>query len=123
MAEAPDPVRRTDLYLTAAMLAHETVWELHKALATVGLNDDRTRELVRRSAEVATAEIPQALGEAFRLREEWSEQDLLDTSAAIETLRLLTAELERIEPEVACLRAEQNGIARDLRDLVEGRSK
>jgi hypothetical protein len=69
-----------------------------QGLATVGLNDDRARELIRRSAEVATAEIPQALGEAFRLREEWSEQDLLDTPAAIETPRLLTVELPRSAP-------------------------
>ncbi|HEV7804783.1 MAG TPA: hypothetical protein VGO80_03125 [Solirubrobacteraceae bacterium] len=55
-----------------------------------------------------------ASAEARRLDFGWSEQELLDPAAAADTLGALAAEVDRVEPQRARLRARQDEIAREL---------
>ena len=59
------------------------------------------------------------LREASRLRARWSEQDLLDPAASAETLRLLRAELDRLQPDLARMRRRQDEIEQAFRRRLE----
>src|SRR3954454_24886251 len=86
MAETPDPVARLDDYLATVTYVHEAIWELRTAAVVVGRDDARVHEWFREAAELVVVELPPILREARRLRELWSEQEVLDPAAATETL-------------------------------------
>ena len=114
MAARPEPLARIDRYFAAARIAHEAIWDLHHELVTSERVDKRTRELLREAARIATVDLSDVSAEVRRLDALWSEQELLDPSAAAETLRTLGAEVDRVEPQRARVRARQDEIAREL---------
>jgi hypothetical protein len=72
-----------------------------------------------KAAELVVVELPPIVREARRLRELWSEQDVLDPAAATDTLRLLADELDRADPAMRTLRERQNEIVRELRGVSD----
>src|SRR3954470_9665574 len=119
MAETPGPIPRLDEYLATVTLVHETIWELRRAAVVVERDDARVHEWFREAAELVVVELPPIVREARRLRELWSEQDVLDPAAATDTLRLLVDELDRADPAIRTLRERQNEIVRELRRLSD----
>jgi hypothetical protein len=115
MAETPGPVARLDDYLATVTFVHEAIWELQTAAVVLERDDARVHEWLREAAELVVVELPPIVREARRLRELWSEQDVLDPAAATDTLRLLADELDRAEPTMQTLRERQNEIVRKLR--------
>lgn len=119
MAELPDPVARLDRYLATVTIAHESIADLHDDVAAQSRSDEATRGLLREAGRIAAIEAPDVLREASRLRDRWSEQDLLDPGAAAETRRLVAAELDRVLPELSRIRRRQNEIGQEFRRLLE----
>lgn len=119
MAEAPDPVARLDDYLATATLAHEAIWGLRRRAIARGLEDPVIEERLTEAAELVVAHMPQTFAEARRLRDVWSEQELLDPIGATETVQSLAEELDRVEPAMRRLRTRQNEIARELQRLLD----
>src|SRR3954452_14599548 len=115
MAETPAPVARLDHYLATVTYVHEAIWELRTAAVILECDDERVHRWFREAAELVVVELPPIVREARRLRELWSEQDVLDPAAATDTLRLLADELDRAEPTMQTLRERQNEIVRKLR--------
>src|SRR5205085_8349185 len=115
MSETPGPVARLDDYLATVTYVHEAIWELRTAAVILERDNARVHEWFREAAELVVVELPPILREARRLRELWSEQEILDPAAATETLRLIADELDRTEPARRTLRERQNEIARGLR--------
>src|SRR3954449_12309327 len=119
MAETPGPVARLDDYLATVTFVHEAIWELRTAAVVVERDDASVHERFREAAELVVVELPTILREARRLRELWSEQEVLDPAAATETLRLMADELDRTEPARRALRERQNEIARERRRVSD----
>src|SRR3954447_24758947 len=119
MAETPGPVARLDDYLATVTFVHEAIWEMQTAAVVLDRDDARVHEWFREAAELVVVELPPILREARRLRELWSEQEVLDPAAATETLRLIADELDRTEPARRALRDRQNEIARELRRVSD----
>src|SRR3954454_24031514 len=119
MAETPGPVARLDDYLATVTFVHEAIWELRTAAFVVERDDARVHEWSREAADLVVVELPPIVREARRLRELWSEQDVLDPAAATDTLRLLADELDRAEPGMRTLRERQNEIVRELRRVSD----
>ena len=119
MAETPVPVARLDDYLATVTFVHEAIWELRTAAVILERDNARVHEWFREAAELVVVELPPILREARRLRELWSEQEILDPAAATETLRLIADELDRTEPARRALRERQNEIARELRRVSD----
>jgi hypothetical protein len=119
MAETPGPVARLDDYLATVTYVHEAIWELRTAAVVLERDDARVHEWFREAAELVVVELPPMLHEARRLRELWSEQEVLDPAAATDTLRLLAGELDRTDPAMRTLRERQNEIVRELRRVSD----
>ena len=119
MAETPGPVARLDNYLATVTFVHEAIWELRTAAVILERDNARVHEWFREAAELVVVELPPMLREARRLRELWSEQEVLDQAAATDTLRLLADELDRAEPAIRTLRERQNEIVRELRRVSD----
>src|SRR3954469_4356034 len=98
MAGTPGPGVRLDEYLATVTYVHEVIWELRTAAVVLERDDARVHEWFREAAELVVVELPPIVREARRLRERWSEQEVLDRAAATNTLRLLAGELDRTEP-------------------------
>jgi hypothetical protein len=114
MAARPEPLARIDRYFAAARIAHEAIWDLHHELVVSGSADERTRELLSEAARIAAVDMSDVSTEVRRLDALWSEQELLHPAAAANTLSALAAEVDRVEPQLAQLRARQDEIAREL---------
>lgn len=114
MAARPEPLARIDRYFAAARIAHEAIWDLHHELVTREGADKRTRELLCAAARIATVDMSHVSAQVRRLDALWSEQELLDPAAAADTLSALAAEVDRVEPQLARLRARQDEIASEL---------
>lgn len=114
MAARPEPLARIDRYFAAARIAHEAIWDLHRELVAAGRADERTRSLLAEAAQIAGVDMLGVATEIRRLDARWSEQELLDAAAAADTLRALGAEVDRVEPELARLRARQDELAAEL---------
>src|SRR4051812_49748153 len=121
MAETPGPVARLDDYLATVTFVHEAIWELRTAAVVLERDDARVHEWFREAAELVVVELPPIVREARRLRELWSEQEILDPAAATDTLRLIADELDRTEPATRALSERQNEIARELRRVSDKR--
>jgi hypothetical protein len=119
MAETPGPVARLDSYLATVTYVYEAIWELRTAAVILERDDERVHGWFREAAELVVVELPPIVREARRLRELWSEQDVLDPSAATDTLRLLADELDRADPAMRTLRERQNEIIRELRRVAD----
>jgi len=116
--ERPPPIARLATLLGATGLVHELIFERHRKLIAYRPNGPSS-ELLAESARIATAGLPGVLAEALELQRRWSEQSVLDPSAAEATLKELVAVLERSEPEAKALLERQRQIAEELRLLLE----
>jgi hypothetical protein len=119
MSETPSPVARLDDYLAAVTFVHEAIWELRTAAVVLERDDTRLHERFREAAGLVVVELPPIVREARRLRELWSEQEVLDPAAATDTLRLLADELDRPTRKCETLRERQNEIVRELRRVSD----
>ena len=118
--ERPEPLARLDLLFEGTRIAHEVAFGLHRRLVAFDADDADTQGLLRESASLALYELPAIAAEARRLAAHWDEQSVLTPETAAETLEDLSAELERIEPDLERLRARQREIARDLSSRLTG---
>jgi hypothetical protein len=114
VAARPEPLARIDRYLAAARIAHEAIWDLHRELVVSARADDRTRDLLGEAARIVTVEVPEALTQVRRLDALWSEQELLNPPAAADTLSALKVAVDRVEPQLASLRARHRDVAAEL---------
>ena len=119
MAETPTPVARLDHTTSRPSHVHEAIWELRTAAVILERDDARVREWLREAAELVVVELPPIVREARRLRELWSEQEVLDPAAATDTLRSLADQLDRNGAAMRTLRERQNEIARELRRVSD----
>jgi hypothetical protein len=113
-------VQRLDAVFAAALIAHETVFSLHREAILRGVPDARTRPLVEESAHLALTDLPRFASKGRELQALWDEQAVLAPSEADDTLRRLESELVRIVPELERLLARQREIALELRSLARG---
>src|SRR4051794_36412793 len=107
MPDRPDPIAALNVILDAADLAHGAIFGDHRRLATRGESDDRSRDLVRESAQVVLVELAGLLQIARGLAARWIDESVLDPETAERTLSQLDAELSHIAPDVRRLRARQ----------------
>lgn len=118
MPKRPSAIKRLDALLSAAMIAHEAIFEMRRELiATDRANPEQAR-LLEESARIVTVELPVLSADARRLSTQWSEQSLLDLQGATGTLEELEGELRRIEPSVLSLLNRQREIATRLRAML-----
>jgi hypothetical protein len=120
VAELPVPIRRLDSLFSAALIAHEAIFEMSRELTASGRVEETAAELLAESARIALTDLPAMAARACDLTARWEEQSLLDPTAAERTAELLDAELGRIEPEVQMLMERQRHIAARLRSMLGG---
>lgn len=119
MPERPSAIKRLDALLSAAMIAHEAIFEMRRELiATDRANPEQAR-LLEESARIVTAELPTLSASARQLSAQWGEQSLLNPEGAGSTLKELETELQRIEPSVQSRLSRQREIATRLRSMLE----
>lgn len=100
MPERLPAIKRLDALLSAAMIAHEAIFEVRRELiATDRANPEQAR-LLEESARIVTTELPGLTARARQLSAQWGEQSLLDPAGATGTSKELEAELQRIEPSI-----------------------
>jgi hypothetical protein len=119
MPERPPAIKRLDSLLSAAMIAHEVIFEMRRELiATDRANPEQAR-LLEESARNVTAELPALSATSRQLSARWGEQNLLDPEGASKTLEELEGELQRIDPGIRSLLNRQREIAAQLRSMLE----
>lgn len=120
MRERPEELERLDTILAAATFAHETIFELRRALLDRGVEDDEATELLAESARIATLDLPRLLGPLQRLSSRWGDEILLAPDAATRTAEEIAAALVAVEPEVRRLLERESAIATRLDSLLGG---
>lgn len=93
---------------------------MHRELVAGGQHSDTATELLAESAQITLERLPRVTARARELNDRWSEQSVLDPSAAGETLTELEAEVDRIEPELAMGLDRLREIASRLRERFDG---
>lgn len=108
--------------MSAARIAHETIFDLRRELVQDGLDDEKSRELLGEAAAIATSAMPQlsAVGQGLQLR--WQDERLLDPVAAAATYEELAAEVERVEPALVEQLERLRGIAGELQAMLKRRA-
>lgn len=115
MPERPSAIKRLDSLLSAAMIAHEAIFEMRRKLIAGDRANPAQARLLEESARIVTIELPSLSASARRLSTQLGEQSLLDPEGAARTL----AELGRIEANVLSLLSRQREIAARLRSLLD----
>lgn len=118
MSEVPDPLRPLSVLLGALALAHETIYDLHRRLATSDRATPISRSLLAESAGIVLQKAGEASGSARALASQWHEQSALDPQAAQQTALQLEKEVADAEPILRELLARETAIAAELRALV-----
>ncbi len=119
MPERPPAIKRLDALLSAAMIAHEAIFEMRRELiATDRANHEQAR-LLEESARIVTAELPGLTTRGRQLSAQWDEQSLLDPEGAVGTFEELEAELRRVEPSIQSRLDRQREIATRLRSMLK----
>jgi hypothetical protein len=116
----PAELRRLDALLASAMIAHEAIFDMSRVLREQGSIDVEVEGLLGESARIVTMELPDVTSTVHRLADQWSEQSLLEPSAAATTMREIEREMERVRPDIEQRLVRQRQIAGRLRDLLEG---
>jgi hypothetical protein len=119
MPERPSAIKRLDSLLSAAMIAHEAIFEMRRELIATDRATPEQARLLEESARIVTVGLPSVSASARQLAAQWSEQSLLDSESAAKTLDELEAELRDIEPSVLSLLDRQREIATQLRSMLE----
>jgi hypothetical protein len=117
--ERPSATKRLDALLSAAMIAHEAIFEMRRELIASDRANPEQARLLEESARIVTDELPGLSKRARQLSTQWSEQSLLDPGGAEDTLNELEADLRRIEPCLQSLLNRQREIATRLRSMLE----
>lgn len=117
--EPPEPVTRLDALLEIARIAHEAIFDLHRKLTSIGRATPESRALLAESAQLAVRQIPKLTSNARALTARWRDESVLNLAAAERTLGELTAELERIEPDLESALNRQRQVAAGLRSMLE----
>lgn len=118
MSALPEALRRLDVLTAAQRIAHETIYDLHDALASAGHDRSKSAELLGESSRVAIRDAFAVTSAMRRLSGRWHEQSVLDPVAAEETASALEAELARVEPQLLSILNRQREIAAELRALL-----
>ena len=119
MADRPEPFTQLDRYFAAARIAHEYVGDIFQELVRLDRADAHAPELLAESAAIALRDIHELTRDARVLERQWHEQELLDPRTAARTLHAFDAELLRVLPQLADLRARQDEVARAMRRLLD----
>jgi hypothetical protein len=119
--DRPRPPALVDRYFAAARIAHEYVYDLHRELVELGAADDHTRELLAESAAMVFERMPNLTQRCRELERLWAEQAVLHPPASRGTVERLERDLAEVAPALVTLRARQNEIVAELRDLTEKR--
>jgi hypothetical protein len=117
--ERPAAIKRLDALFSAAMIAHEAIFEMRRELIASDRGDAEQARLLEESAQIVTGKLPGLTIRVRQLSDKWSEQSLLDPKGAEETLAEVEAELARVEPQVQPLLSRQREIAARLRSMLE----
>jgi len=119
MHERPYAIRRLDALFSAAMIAHEAIFEMRRELIANDRGNAEQAGLLEESAQIVTGKLPGLTTRVRQLSGKWAEQSLLHPEGAEQTLGEVEAELEHIEPEVQSLLSRQREIAARLRSMLE----
>lgn len=117
--ERPSATKRLDALLSAAMIAHEAIFEMRRELIANDRANPEQARLLEESARIVTAELPDLSARARQLSAQWGEQSLLDPEGAEDALNELEADLRHIEPDIRPLLNRQREIATRLRSMLE----
>lgn len=115
----PEPLARLDRDFAAATIAHEYAADLHRELVELHADSERSRELLGESAELVLGRMRELTSDLRGLGLDWAEQNLLNPLQAERTRHLIEARFAEIEPELSALRARQNAIVHELRELID----
>lgn len=119
MPELPPVLRELYRYFNAAALAHERMDTLRRELVELGGGGSAADRLLRASTDIVVRDLPAAGQEVRRLERIWTEQELLDPSAAQRTVEAMEIALAQIRPQLAALLARQRDLVSEMRMLVE----
>jgi hypothetical protein len=119
MPKRADPIKRLDALFSAAMIAHEAIFEMRRELIARDLSDAGQARLLEESAQIVTSKLPELTARARQLSGEWSEQNLLHPEGAEKTIAEIETELKRVEPEIRLLLNRQREIAGRIRSMLE----
>jgi hypothetical protein len=117
--ERPTAIKRLDALFSAAMIAHEAIFEMRRELIASDRGDAEQARLLEESAQIVTGKLPGLTARVRQLSGKWAEQSVLHPERAEETLAEVEAELEQVEPEVQSLLHRQREIAARLRLMLE----
>lgn len=119
MPEHPPAIKRLDSLHSAAMIAHEAIFEIHRKLIAADRSNPEQTRLLEESARIVTVELSGLSANARQLSTRWREQSVLDPEGAARTLAGLEAELNRVESRFLPLHKRQRQIARQMRAMLE----
>jgi hypothetical protein len=117
--ERPSAIKRLDALFSAAMIAHEAIFEMRRELIANDRGNAEQAGLLEESAQIVTGKLPGLTARVRQLSGKWAEQSLLDPEGVEKTLGEVEAELEHVEPEVQSLLNRQREIAARLRSMLE----
>lgn len=117
--EWPNLIKRLDAVFSAAMIAHEAIFEMRRELIASDRGNAEQARLLEESAQIVTGKLPGLTANVRQLSDKWAERSLLHPEGAEETLAEVEEELGRIEPDVQSLLNRQREIAARLRSMLE----
>jgi hypothetical protein len=74
MPERPSAIKRLDSLLSAAMIAHEAIFEMRRKLISADRANPEQSHLLGESARIVTVELSSLSADARQLSTQWSEQ-------------------------------------------------
>jgi hypothetical protein len=117
----PEPLRRLEEIKLGASIAHETIFDLRRALVDRGRATPAVEALLAESATITLEAVPSTTAPIERLAERWREQSVLAPREAASTAGELRAEFDRIEPMLRALANRQRQIAVQLTAALNAR--
>jgi len=118
VSEVPDPLRRLTVLLEALVLAHETIYDLHRRLVSSDRATPISRSLLAESAGIVLQRTGEASASARALASQWHEQSVLDPQVAQQTAQQLDKELVDAESILRELLVRETAIVTKLRALA-----
>ena len=118
MSNAHESLSRLDNLLEAFVIAHETIYGLHRGLVDFERNSSVSAALLHESAHAVLKAVPEVTATATTLAARWHEQSVLDPAAAIGTAEQLEAELGLIAASLRELMDREREIIGELRSLA-----
>jgi hypothetical protein len=119
MPERPPAIKQLDSLLSAAMIAHEAIFEIRRKLIAADRVSPEQALLLQESARIVTVELSGLSSNARQLSTRWNEQSVLDPEGAARTVGELEAELSHVEPRFLSLHKRQRQIAHQMRAMLE----